>query len=441
VDGNWSSGDSLWIDDVKVDYTLSSPDTNFSSEYTEGGTPAAISYGSLVTDSDDTQMSAAKIVLTNEHSGDFLAIGGTHVNNGNTGTIDGINYAVVDNGSQVTVNLSGTHSLADYEAAINAITFASGSSDPSTADRLVDVSVTDAHGNVSNTAETTIAVHAVNSDPIAVTDNIIVNAEAQDGSTLVLPKFLFLANDSDPDGDVLNVIGTSNLSDLSSVVVNTDSLTVTNNNSFFGNDTDWGNFRYTVSDGHGGTDTANASISIDTNNIDGTNGNDVIYHTQSTGRTLSGNDGNDVLLGNIGNDTINGGDGNDTLIGGGGRDTLTGGDGADHFFYASSSDGGGSTGDTIADFNAVEGDTIDVLVSGFAGLDSADAGKTADHIAGLFDSNTTGTEASTNDARFHFDAANHTLYYDADGSGGAASIALAHLDNDATVQAHNVHLV
>jgi Ca2+-binding RTX toxin-like protein len=45
--------------------------------------------------------------------------------------------------------------------------------------------------------------------------------------------------------------------------------------------------------------------------------------------TLTGGDGNDILIGGAGNDSISGGNGNDILIGGAGADNLTGGAGDD----------------------------------------------------------------------------------------------------------------
>jgi Ca2+-binding RTX toxin-like protein len=165
--------------------------------------------------------------------------------------------------------------------------------------------------------------------------------------------------------------------------------------------------------------------------ISATSGLDVLLTGGAgPGFTLTGTAASEVLVG--------GGD-NDCLTGHGGADTLSGKAGADIFKYDAFTEGM----DHILDFNAAEGDTIDVLVSGFAGLNPADVGKTADQVTGLFDANTSGTEATTADARFHFDAATHTLYYDSDGNapGGAASVALATFDNDATVQAQNVHLV
>jgi hypothetical protein len=418
VNGSNNDG-SLDIDNVKVTYTLNSPDTNVTASFTEGDAATPVAHVSSITDADDTMISAATVMLTNEHAGDFLAVDGTQLHDGSTGSVNGINYTVADNGSSITVNFAGDHTLSDYQATLDAIGFGSSSQNPSEDSRLVDVTVTDAHGNVSNTAETTIAVHAVNDDPVVGDLTVVSNFGS---SSFTVPDAAFLNYATDPDGDSLSVNGVSNASGFNgggsvSHSNANDIITINDNNS------PGASFDFTVTDGHGG-------------NIVGS----VTYEPDTTG-TISGTNGDDIIVGNSSSSSLDGHDGDDTLIGGGGRDNLTGGDGADHFFYASSSDGGGSTGDHILDFNDAEGDTIDVLLSGFAGLNPADVGKTADQIAGLFDSNTTGTEASTNDARFHFDAANHTLYYDADGSGGAASIALAHLDNDATVQAHNVHLV
>ena len=71
---------------------------------------------------------------------------------------------------------------------------------------------------------------------------------------------------------------------------------------------------------------------------------------------LNGGNGHDVLYGNGGHDLLNGGDGNDLLIGGVGNDTLIGGAGADTFMWKSGDFGN----DVIKDFNAAEGDRIDI---------------------------------------------------------------------------------
>ena len=66
--------------------------------------------------------------------------------------------------------------------------------------------------------------------------------------------------------------------------------------------------------------------------------------------------GNDRLEGGNGNDTLLGDSGNDILLGGAGNDTLTGGTGADSFVWQAGHRGN----DVITDFNASEGDRIDL---------------------------------------------------------------------------------
>jgi len=92
---------------------------------------------------------------------------------------------------------------------------------------------------------------------------------------------------------------------------------------------------FDVSGAHDGNDT-----------LLGGAGNDILF----------GSGGNDLLDGGKGNDILLGGTGNDTLIGGQGNDILIGGSGADTFVWKA-----GDTGnDVIKDFNASEGDRIDL---------------------------------------------------------------------------------
>jgi Ca2+-binding RTX toxin-like protein len=84
--------------------------------------------------------------------------------------------------------------------------------------------------------------------------------------------------------------------------------------------------------------------------------------------TLLGNAGNDVLRGGGGNDSVLGLNGNDILFGDAGNDTLFGGQGADIFALLA-----GDGNDTIADFNAAQGDLIAMGLFGvpnFAALQS-----------------------------------------------------------------------
>lgn len=71
---------------------------------------------------------------------------------------------------------------------------------------------------------------------------------------------------------------------------------------------------------------------------------------------INGNEGDDQLFGDLGNDEIRGGFGNDRLTGNGGDDAIAGDLGADVFVLSKDQD-------LILDFNAGEGDKIEVLAS------------------------------------------------------------------------------
>ncbi|MCB9990255.1 MAG: DUF4114 domain-containing protein [Rhodospirillales bacterium] len=93
---------------------------------------------------------------------------------------------------------------------------------------------------------------------------------------------------------------------------------------------------------------------------------DITVQTQTTVTVLE--DDVDILLGGAGDDFLDGGIGNDVLVGGVGMDMLYGDQGADLFLFQSIAD----AGDTIFDFDAGEGDIINVtdVLEGFdAGLD------------------------------------------------------------------------
>lgn len=79
--------------------------------------------------------------------------------------------------------------------------------------------------------------------------------------------------------------------------------------------------------------------------------------------SITGDTRDNRLEGKAGHDVLNGGDGADTLVGGLGADTLTGGAGADIFLYNEVAE---TVDDTITDFNAGEGDRIDMARLGDA---------------------------------------------------------------------------
>ena len=116
--------------------------------------------------------------------------------------------------------------------------------------------------------------------------------------------------------------------------------------------------------GRAGNDTLWGSNGNDT--IYGQNGNDVIRGSHD------GFTGNDRLDGGAGHDDIDGGAGEDTIISATGEDTLTGGEGADVFVFNTAYDSHSNTGiDVITDFE-VDADIIDVSALAIASLANFD---------------------------------------------------------------------
>lgn len=120
-----------------------------------------------------------------------------------------------------------------------------------------------------------------------------------------------------------------------------------------------------------------------------------------------GGDGNDTLRGGRNSDTLRGGDGDDTLIGGRGHDRLYGGQGSDSFVLALPNSQ--SHRDIIFDF--------------VSGIDKIDISKFADSAIPVI----SGTDAVSDGQQLVWDATSSTLYYDADGAGEGAMVAVTRI--------------
>ena len=118
-----------------------------------------------------------------------------------------------------------------------------------------DYFVNDGNGGTDR-ATVEIIVGAVNDAPLAGDDQFTTS---EDTPVTFLPSDL-LANDSDADGDTLQVIAVdANSTTNGTLQVNGDgSYTYTPNANFFGSDS----FTYAITDGNGGTDQATVNISI-----------------------------------------------------------------------------------------------------------------------------------------------------------------------------------
>ena len=100
----------------------------------------------------------------------------------------------------------------------------------------------------------------------------------------------------------------------------------------------------------------------DNDSVHGGDDDDELYGNSGDDYLKAGS-GDDYLDGDIGEDTLHGNAGNDTLIGGAGDDTLTGGTDADIFIFNKT-----NGTDTITDFDASEGDKIQIETAAFGDI-------------------------------------------------------------------------
>ena len=152
----------------------------------------------------------------------------------------------------------------------------------------------------------------------------------------------------------------------------------------------------------------------------GAGGNDFIRSVER----LEGSEFDDVLTGDAGDNKIAGLGGNDRIRGVGGNDELLGGAGADTFAFEAA---GAANG-----FDVVRGG----FVSGFDKLEF----RTADGYSATAGF-TAGSAAVGSGAQFVFNAATHTLSYDADGDGAGAAVAIAAFLPDTGVTAGDIVIV
>ncbi|HEV2865989.1 MAG TPA: calcium-binding protein [Allosphingosinicella sp.] len=130
---------------------------------------------------------------------------------------------------------------------------------------------------------------------------------------------------------------------------------------------------------------------------------------------ITGNGVGNILKGMAGRDSLDGGGGADKLFGGTGNDTLKGGSGADGFCFDTALNKYSNV-DKILDFVGAD-DTIFLDRDVFTGI-----GANGTLAAGAF---RLGTAAVDADDRILYDKATGNIFYDADGTGGAAAILFA----------------
>ncbi len=191
-----------------------------------------------------------------------------------TATINDINFAPTANNSSGTVNEGQSFSInlatlaADIDgdaltysinsgpaagsASISGSTLTYTSVNGQPGNYNIGYTVSDGHGGTAN-ANISANIIDLNYAPTAVDDSAItlLTWDAYTG----IPTLL--ANDTDPDGDTLSIVGFSNFVNVSSVTLDTPNNQVTWVYSGTGS-FDY-SFSYTVSDGHGNTSSATAN--------------------------------------------------------------------------------------------------------------------------------------------------------------------------------------
>jgi hypothetical protein len=139
-----------------IDLDASAAGTGYAGLFNENGSAAALSDLDLsITDPDSTTLVGAVVTLANAQVGDVLVVGSLPA---------GITAVVSGN----TVTLSGNASVADYEAALRAISFDNPNSDLAATPRTVQFTVNDGVQN-SNTAVATITINTVEPEDDGVT--------------------------------------------------------------------------------------------------------------------------------------------------------------------------------------------------------------------------------------------------------------------------------
>ncbi|MFN0217174.1 MAG: tandem-95 repeat protein, partial [Hyphomicrobium sp.] len=253
--GNGPSGagnDDIAIDNVVLTSTrttvttVTTADTannNWTATYTENGSAVSIAdTDSSVFDSDNTNMTAANVVLSNPQTGDRLLVGGSSAP---SGTIGSISWTRTDS----SVSFSGAATAAQYAAAIESVQFENTTDTPSATPRTINVTVSDGI-STSNAAVATINVDrlpdlvndaASGNEDTAISGNVLTNDDVGDT----------------PITSVTVVTGPAN-GTLTSFNTTTGAFIYTPNANYNGTDT----FTYRVTDADGDISTATVTITV-----------------------------------------------------------------------------------------------------------------------------------------------------------------------------------
>jgi hypothetical protein len=158
-----------------------------SPEFVENGSPVAVAPALTVLDTDDASLASAQVTITN-----LLDAGQETLAASTAGTSITASYAAP------TLTLSGTDTLASYQAVLRSVSYANASEDPSTTPRVLSFTVSDG-GATSSPATKSVAVTAVNDAPVLAAGGGSPSF-TEDGPAVAIDPALAL---SDPDDATL----------------------------------------------------------------------------------------------------------------------------------------------------------------------------------------------------------------------------------------------
>ncbi|MCC6948635.1 MAG: hypothetical protein IT539_12785 [Bradyrhizobiaceae bacterium] len=174
--------------------------------------------------------------------------------------------------------------------------------------------IIDGDGDTASATLTIDVLDVPEPDNLAPTPQNDIVLKNWGGTAFNVPEWAFLANDTDPDGDPLDISqvvpgSPSGLTAVHTAGTGTNGfITIDGDNTNSGPSND-GSFQYIAHDGTAGTN-ASVTVTQDQNSITGTS-SDEIFVGDNDGDTFTGNGGLDVFLPGGGTDTINSGTGND----------------------------------------------------------------------------------------------------------------------------------
>ncbi len=212
--------------------------------YTEGDGPVVIDSTLTLSDTDDTNLESATVQITGNYQNgeDVLSFV-------NTSNIAG-NW----NAGLGLLTLTGTDTIANYELALESVTYSDANGNPSTLARTVSWQVNDGIAD-SNIATSTINLVAVNNAPMAAADGYTIT---EDGTLTVIVGIGVLANDTDAESSPLTAVLDADVSH-GTLTLNLDgSFIYTPTTDYSGPDS----FTYHANDGMLDSNIATVTISV-----------------------------------------------------------------------------------------------------------------------------------------------------------------------------------